>query len=98
MIPKAPAGIPDAGTRIPARPSTLRSTIPPRSWKSNETICKAFGQEWYEEQRAALLMVQSLPARLERNILINPLHPDSSGITYTMPEPVWWDERLYSKR
>ena len=55
-------------------------------------------QDWYEEKRAALLIVPSMPARLERNILINPLHPDARGITYTMPEPVWWDERLYSKR
>ena len=35
---------------------------------------------------------------VERNILINPLHPDAKGITCTMPEPVWWDERLYAAR
>ena len=34
-------------------------------------------------------------ARVERNILINPLHPDAAGITHDLPEPVWWDERLY---
>jgi hypothetical protein len=39
-----------------------------------------------------------IPARLERNVLINPVHPDAKGFTYTMPEPVWWDERLYSQR
>jgi RES domain-containing protein len=44
------------------------------------------------------LLVPSIPARLERNILINPLHPDAKGITCTMPEPVWWDERLYAER
>jgi hypothetical protein len=43
-------------------------------------------------------MVPSLPARLERNILINPVHPDANGITATMPEPLWWDERLYGQR
>jgi hypothetical protein len=36
-----------------------------------------------------------MPARLERNILINPTHADASGICYDLPEPVWWDERLY---
>ena len=32
------------------------------------SICKAFGQAWYEEQRAVILLVPSIPARLERNI------------------------------
>ena len=61
----------------------------------NETICKTFGEIWYREQRSALLLVPSIPARLECNILINPLHPDSASITRDLPEPVWWDERLY---
>jgi RES domain-containing protein len=61
----------------------------------NETICKAFGEAWYVERRSALLLVPSIPARLERNILINPVHPDAAAITHELPEPVWWDERLY---
>ena len=67
-------------------------------WDSkDETICKTFAQGWYDETRSALLIVPSIPARLDRNFLINPLHPDTKGITHTMAEPVWWDERLYSK-
>jgi RES domain-containing protein len=68
-------------------------------WDSrDETICKTFGRTWFGEQRSALLIVPSIPARIERNILINPLHPDAKGITYGLPEPVWWDERLYARR
>lgn len=67
-------------------------------WDSrNETICKHFAQVWYDERRAALLIVPSIPARLERNFLINPTHPDSAAIAYSLPEPVWWDERLYAR-
>lgn len=55
----------------------------------NEVLCKTFGEAWYQEQRSALLLVPSLPARLERNILINPLHPDAAPITHELPEPVW---------
>lgn len=67
-------------------------------WDSrNEDICKAFGQDWYDQKRSALLFVPSLPARPERNILVNPLHPDAKHITHTMAEPVWWDERLYAR-
>ena len=61
----------------------------------NESICKAFGQAWYEQQRTAILLVPSIPARLERNILINPVHSDAGAITHELPEPVWWDDRLY---
>ena len=67
-------------------------------WDSrNEDICKNFAHDWYDERRSALLIVPSIPARVERNILIHPAHPEARGITYTMPEPVWWDERLYSR-
>ncbi len=57
-------------------------------WDSkNETICKALGETWYREQRSALLFVPSIPARIEGNILINPLHPHSAGIAHDLPEP-----------
>lgn len=67
-------------------------------WDSrSEDICKSFGQDWYDRKRSALLFVPSLPARPERNILVNPLHPDAKHITHAMAEPVWWDERLYAR-
>jgi RES domain-containing protein len=93
---------------LPANQHYIRITIPPGvsyetfqtaghpGWDSrDESICKAFGQEWYDRKRSALLLVPSIPARVERNILINPLHPDTKSITHELPEPVWWDERLY---
>lgn len=77
-------------------PYEIFSTAAHPGWDSkDEGLCKAFGHQWFEEQRSAILLVPSIPARLERNILINPLHPDAAAITYDLPEPVWWDERLY---
>lgn len=61
-----------------------------------EEICKNFGLGWYEERRTALLIVPSIPARIERNILINPQHADARDISFELPEPIWWDERLYA--
>jgi len=61
----------------------------------SEDICKGFGEAWCLEQRSAILLVPSIPARLERNNLINPAHSDAVKITHEMPEPVWWDDRLY---
>jgi RES domain-containing protein len=37
---------------------------------------RRLAQDWYDERRYALLIVPSIPARLERNILINPAHPE----------------------
>lgn len=61
----------------------------------DEGLCKAFGEAWHRERRTALLLVPSIPARLERNVVINPLHPDATGITRDLPQPVWWDARLF---
>lgn len=61
----------------------------------DEGICKRFGAQWHRERRSALLIVPSIPARIERNFLINPAHPETAAIRHDLPEPVWWDERLY---
>lgn len=61
------------------------------------TICQQFGEDWCHNGNSALLFVPSLPARLDRNILINPAHPDAAAITHSLPEPVWWDRRLYGR-
>jgi RES domain-containing protein len=67
-------------------------------WDSrDETVCKTFGQDWYDEKRSALLIVPSLAARIERNFLINPQHADAKTITHALAEPVWWDQRLYRR-
>ena len=36
-----------------------------------------FGSAWYEDERSAVLFVPSIVARLERNVVINSLHPES---------------------
>ena len=57
---------------------------------------KAVGDQWIAERRSAILIVPSVVARMERNILINPAHPEASGITTALPQPIWWDSRLFS--
>lgn len=97
-----------ANAVLPANQHYIRITIPNGvsyevfqsashpGWDArDETLCKTFGEAWYVGRRSALLLVPSIPARLERNILINPVHPNAAAITHELPEPVWWDERLY---
>jgi RES domain-containing protein len=56
---------------------------------------REFGKKWVQEMRSAILLVPSYVARVERNVIINPAHPEAHAIETTLPEPVWWDERLF---
>jgi RES domain-containing protein len=57
----------------------------------------AYGEQWHHQKRSLLLFVPSVVARLERNILINPDHPEFGRIAMpTLHTPVWWDARLFS--
>jgi RES domain-containing protein len=58
---------------------------------------KKFGDHWYDEGRSAVLIVPSVVARRERNILINQEHADFARIKASPPQPVRWDERLWQR-
>ena len=45
-------------------------------------------------RRSLLLLVPSVVARMERNILVNPDHPEFGRLTHGLHQPVWWDRRL----
>jgi RES domain-containing protein len=69
----------------------------PAGWeRADLRVARAFGDAWIRERRTAVLIVPSVVARREGNILINPLHPDFSGIVAGAPEPVVWDARLFA--
>jgi len=59
------------------------------------TVSKTFGERWVMERRSAILLVPSVIARVERNVLINPNHPEFGGIEVSLHEPVYWDRRLF---
>ncbi|MBX4893189.1 hypothetical protein HJA79_26840 [Rhizobium bangladeshense] len=48
-----------------------------------------------QEKRSAILLVPSVVARVDRNVLINPAHPEFASITASLHEPVFWDRRLF---
>jgi RES domain-containing protein len=59
------------------------------------TVSKPFGEAWCLERRSATLIVPSVVARLDSNILINPNHPEFRSITASLHLPVFWDRRLF---
>lgn len=62
---------------------------------ANGAVSKAFGCLWQAERRSALLLVPSVIARVDLNILINPAHPDFTQIKPSLDVPVYWDRRLF---
>ena len=71
----------------------------PNGWdQANLRVARAFGDAWIRELRTAVLVVPSVVARREGNVLINPQHPDFSGIVAGTPEAVVWDARLFGSR
>jgi RES domain-containing protein len=56
---------------------------------------KPYGDAWQSQGRSLILIVPSVVARPERNILINPQHAEFPKITTSLHQPVWWDARLF---
>lgn len=94
ILPKAMHWI---GIAIPA--GTSYDTFPASAhpgWDGvSEQLCKGYGDDWIRARRSALLFVPSIPARLDRNVLINRNHPDAVRFSHSRPEPVPWDRRLF---
>ena len=62
---------------------------------ANGGVSRAFGCEWHRSARSLILIVPSVVARLDSNILINPNHSDFARITTGLNIPVYWDARLF---
>jgi len=69
-----------------------------RGWDADDCrVSRAFGDAWLSERRTAVLLVPSVVTRRERNLLINPAHPDFRHIAATEPLPVEWHRRLFTR-
>jgi RES domain-containing protein len=94
--------------RLPPNQHYIAITIPPGvsyevfsapalpGWDSMPAVAsRAFGERWVQEKRSAILLVPSVVARLDRNVLINPAHAEFATIQTSLHEPVYWDRRLF---
>lgn len=70
----------------------------PEGWDDRDlAVSRVFGDAWVRQERTVVLVVPSVVARREENVLINPRHPDFGRITFARPEPVIWDARLFGR-
>jgi len=71
----------------------------PAGWDyADLRAARDFGDAWIRERRTAVLVVPSVVARREGNVLLNPQHTDFTKIDSGRPEPVVWDARLFARR
>jgi RES domain-containing protein len=65
----------------------------------NEASCQVarkHGSLWFEQKRSLILIVPSAVTRVEKNVLLNPLHPEFEKVKPSRETPVFWDKRLFS--
>jgi RES domain-containing protein len=93
-----PAGQHFIEITIPAKVSyevVTKDTLP--GWEQMDgKIARRYGAAWLGELRSAVLIVPSVVAREEANVLINPRHADSKRIRPGLEKPIWWDARLFA--
>jgi hypothetical protein len=58
-------------------------------------VSKPSGEAWQQSRRSLVLIVPSVVARVDMNILINPEHPAFARVTHGLHKPVYWDRRLF---
>ena len=98
-----------ASGRLPSNQHYVEITIPNgvayevlnvgavHDWHAKiSAAAKAYGDDWQRSKRSVILIVPSVVARIERNILINPDHAEFPKITCSLHQPVWWDQRLFA--
>jgi RES domain-containing protein len=59
-----------------------------------EGATRDYGTKWAKESRSLLLRVPSIVVPVEKNYLLNPLHPLSKSITVLRQEIIRLDQRL----
>jgi len=74
------------------------SALPP-NWKAVPASAelKDFGTAWLKEGRTAVLVVPSAVTPRERNLLLNPKHPDMKFLQADSGQPYHFDPRMFEK-
>ena len=83
-------------------PDSLKTTsLDPKDipgWADADMVAsRKAGDAWLERAATAALLVPSAVFDVERNVLLNPEHPDFRRIRLAGTEPVRWDERLFTE-
>jgi RES domain-containing protein len=65
-------------------------------WDAPDLIAsRRAGDAWLARGKSAVLLVPSRAAYDERNVLIDPAHPDFKRLAISKPRALRWDKRLF---
>jgi RES domain-containing protein len=99
-------------TRIPRGQVSITITIPagltvqayeadklPEGWNASDyELGQAIGEKWLVAEKAVALIVPSVLFPVEKNVVLNPVHPQAARIVLGEPMEVRWDHRLFASR
>jgi RES domain-containing protein len=89
---RARVAVPDAAIE-----EILVQTLPADFGPSTPlSMTQPIGDEWLRSRRSVALLVPSAIVSIERNLLLNPLHPDYAKCIWGRFEAVQLDTRLWS--
>ena len=67
-------------------------------WEAPDSrTARVFGDRWLEEARSPALLVPSVVTRIDRNLVVNPAHPDAARVAVGDEQRVAWDPRLLAR-
>lgn len=71
----------------------------PKNWRDypGPAELQRIGTEWLQEQTSLALIVPSAINSLEKNILLNPAHPEIEQLTVEKGTPFQFDPRMFGK-
>ena len=99
-------------TRIPRHQVSITITIPAglnvqayqadelsEGWNASDyEVSQAVGEKWLIAQKAVALIVPSVLFPVERNVVLNPSHPQIARLSMGEPMDIRWDERLFATK
>ena len=99
-------------TRIPRHQVSIAITIPAgltvqayqadelsEGWNASDyEVSQAVGEKWLIAQKAVALVVPSVLFPVERNVVLNPWHPQIARVSVGEPLEIRWDGRLFATR
>jgi RES domain-containing protein len=82
---------------IPDSVTITRCARAPRGWRAEPPgeSSMRFGSTWLREGKSAILDVPSAIVQVERNLLLNPHHPDFPKLVISRPKPFAFDPRMW---
>jgi RES domain-containing protein len=84
----------------PAR-TIQQAELPPDWWSDDIAISgettRELGDAWIRSRSSLGIQVPSVPIRVERNVLLNPLHPRMHELRIEAPQPFVFDARMFQQ-